>query len=376
MEKTVLKSFHLNNLVESFNKTGVVLKPLHHNVEAEIKKDIIVYTPTTTVSSSLFSSGGEVRFRIGKGSCGKILHGIIELTCSESGGSATVTAAPSPLFIERIEYYGQNGGKLIQTQYGDNLFLNLGTLTNEQLQTLVNIMNTSTSWGAGSAITASETRIYYVPVFGAWWESVHPCMQSLEDLLVKITFQSSKESGSGTLSASNVRLLIESEAVDSKEEIAFYQNLYHNRGFEAHFVDNVRIQFTQSFGNSTAYTFRLAQLLGKCGSLWFFLRSSESNTSGGFRTFTALSSSTNSEALIELLDGANKNINGGSALTSSFIRFHEFANYFPSQMTNSIAIYIMSFGDPMQHMHGNHIGYKNFTTNESLKITTAGSGRE
>lgn len=373
-EKVKITSFDLDNYIKFPTSSGQVFKKAEQGHTFDAPKKFVTFQPQTTVASNLLTSGGEVRFRIPNNSVGRILSGYLEFQVSESGGANTVTPAPVQYFVSRIEYTSENGGRLLQTQFGDNLFWNLANVSNEHLTNLVPLMNMNTSFAGTSAITASQTRVYQLPLIGAWWESVQPVMPLLNDINIKVICVNSVESGTGTLSCSGVTLVIEHEELQ-KEDIVKFKKLYYDEGVEYNIVDNVYQSNTQSFPNSSAIIFPLSASRGKCGSIWFCLRAtSGSNTSGANRTYTQLSSTTNAEASIELLDSANVNMNGGSVLKSNWLRYFHSSQYFPSQMFASIPIYVISFGNPASHAHGNHVGSVKLTTYEKLRINTAAAG--
>jgi hypothetical protein len=133
------------------------------------------------------------------------------------------------------------------------------------------------------------------------------------------------------------------------------------------------MNWSQTFTAGTAATFRLSSFKGKVAYLNFCLRAAVGNASAANRTYTALSSTTNAEALYEELDAKGQNVQGGSALPSTFLRYIESAQHWVGAMRNSIPIYSIVYCDPVQALQGRVIGYRYHDTYQQLKLTPGAS---
>src|SRR5690348_12017412 len=90
------------------------------------------YSPSTSVPTTAFTAATSFDIKIERYRA--VCKGAtLRVDLAETGGSNSVTPIPPVLAIQRIEWLANGGSTLIQTQYGEQIFWNYGTLSDEQM---------------------------------------------------------------------------------------------------------------------------------------------------------------------------------------------------------------------------------------------------
>lgn len=332
---------------------------------------IVKFSPSTSVPTTFLTSAASVDIHIQNYS--GVLHNLIlQLNVSESGGSSSVTPCPSMLFIDKIEFYSDGGGHLIQTIYGDNLFFNTAVLSEEQLSSVSSVNNFDSSYGGVQTIAASGTTRYYMPLIGNFAQQFGGvCLSGLNAYILCRIFSRSSgclESGSGTFNLAQMTLLAEMEVMRS-DDLMELNELYRNNILEKPIIDFVRYEVTQTFNSSTAYQLTLHPFTGNCSYIIGGFRSSILAASAGTRTYSSIGDT----GLVELLDATGQSQSGGSGLDYVFLRKEEWPQHWPGTMLQSMPLIVFQFSEePLQALlHGHRDnGYHYFDSRDQIKITT------
>lgn len=355
--------------LEVREKDGKLLINPDQLVSVYKDRQTIKFQSATSVPTNFLTSASQVDIKIEN--YRGVLHSLVlQINVSESGGSNSVTPAPVPLFIDRIEFLANGGAELIQTIYGDNLFYNFASVSNEQLTSLSTVNNFNTSFAGPTAIAASGTTRYYLPIIGAFCEQHQGVyLAGLNGYILFRVYSrpTGVESGSGTLNVASMQLLAEIEQLP-EPDLKDLDMMYLNNMLERPILDCVQYQVTQTFNASTAYTLTLQPFVGNCAFIIGGFRSSFSNTSGGARTYSSIGAT----GQVGLLDSAGANQNGGSDLDYNYLRYVDWPAHWNSTMLTSLPLITMHFSEKpidalVKGIKSEGLYY--FDTRDQLRIT-------
>ena len=152
------------------------------------KRVIVSQQPSTQVPSDALT-GGSVDFRLERGQLhGITTHILLKMTIQNDTG-ADVVMPPTPFLIDRVEIYSDNGGVLLNTIYGQELWLSLAWLSRDEFEGFSFAMNTTIDYStAGQTITDTEQRDFYV-ILSETLKSTSMVMSGLKsELLYRVYF--------------------------------------------------------------------------------------------------------------------------------------------------------------------------------------------
>ena len=337
---------HMIITKEGKRKMGL-MKPVHMQESAHIV-DYYYLQPERTPASTVFTATStQVDFRLKAGSAAKVRDPALRVTVQNTDGSNTVTMTKLTDSIQMIQYYVNGGVDLIQTQTAAELYQNTQWMTQERFSTIAPQMNTTSSWGAGTAIATSATKAYYLPILGSFFDYAEPFLQAINmDIVIRITFRNSVSAGTGVLALANngLELLMTQDhgTNDDQKHIMdlhkqfVWRNLYFN-------VMNLTAQAT--FTASTATNISLRAATGKAVFMTFCLRATNVPATDGYSTFTALENTTGSTSSVALLDSQNRSILGGGTITPVKLRYIDYPRHANSQFSQNNANYLIPFSD-------------------------------
>ena len=264
----------------------------------------------------------------------------LQISVSNSDASNTVTPAPVPLWIDRIEFIANNGSDVIQTLYGDQIFLNYGLYTDEQLSYIATVSNMNTSFAGPSAIATSSSITYYCYLPGNFAQQSEGFFLGAltGSIICRIYSRNAVESGTGTLVTDDVKLLMECEQLP-QNELEQLLELHKQSPVMYPVLDCSVLAIGQTYTASTQYRLNLTNVTAQVAYAIGGLRSSKSNTSAGYRTFADLGKM----ATLELKDSAGQNQNGGSTLEYAQIRYIEAPKYWKGKLASSLAVLPLCF---------------------------------
>ena len=157
------------------------------------KRVIVSQQPSTQIPSDALN-GGSVDFRLERGQLhGITSHILLKMTINNDTG-ATVNLPPTPFWIDRIELYSDNGGVLLNTTYGQELWLSLAWLSRDEFEDFAEALNTDIDYGSTGAgpnfsLANTDTRDYYV-ILSETLKSTSMVMGGLKsELLYRVYFQ-------------------------------------------------------------------------------------------------------------------------------------------------------------------------------------------
>lgn len=249
-----------------------------------------VYQPQTSVPSNFFTGGGgspiDIQITVGDFIIEDIL---LEVGVAETGGSNSVTPTNAPLLFSQIQTLVNSGSDLSQTIYDVPIWHNLNMLTQEQLTNVVNVNNMNTSWAGPSALNASTSTSYFVPVIGNIFQTGHGIFMGGLKGYITMRFygNSAVESGSGTLALNKLVIHAKCKQIP-QNQMDELRKEYANSILEKPYLDYAHMPLPNTYNASTQYTIQMSGLTGSMAYALIGFRSSTAATSGGIRTFANL----------------------------------------------------------------------------------------
>ena len=218
-------------------RVSMAPQALHFALENPSERRI---SPTTTVSSSLFSTSGinQLDFQIPIIQ-GKLLTGLIlELNVGETGGSNSVTLASPCWWWDRVEFLTASG-EVIQRMYPYNLYKNFSLLSFEDMRQWGDLFGLNEFWKPtpNLVIPASGTRVFFLPILGSFIDASDGFPLNLANFItLRLYTRNAVVSGSGTLSVSQVYLRLVTKDTTAIQAEHYNRHLrQHNIGFQ--FID-------------------------------------------------------------------------------------------------------------------------------------------
>lgn len=340
----------------------------HYLVQDEWGKTWTLY-PTSFVPGTFNSN--PITFRITPGQVSLIDESALVLTCTESGGSSSITPPPSPWLINRIEFGVNSQPSPVQTLYGESIYMMMQLFPNEKVNSYLggNSMNmTAGAYANPSAIAASGTMVYNIPLWGAVLSQLDPKLLS-GDIVVTVYPQPSPAvAGSGTLQLNNIALSFKTYHNPTREasRLALY-----NTGLGM--FDYINIVPTTYQGTLTAGTqtdIPLQGFDGNVAALGFNIRSSLSYTAGAVYSFSALGGSSEVNGQIDVLDANRATIQGSGYVSPQYNRYLQNVSLFEGQMAAVLPIYwVVHDSKPKDaFLEGINSGFYHYRGKEFLRI--------
>ncbi len=153
------------------------------------KRIIVSQQPSTQVPSDSLT-GSSIDFRLERGQLhGITTHILLKMTVQNDTG-ATITLPPTPFWIDRVEIFSDNGGVLLNTIYGQELWLSLSWLSRDEFEGFAEALNTDIDYQSGGVLPLpdTETRDYYV-ILSETLKSTSMVMSGLKsELLYRVYF--------------------------------------------------------------------------------------------------------------------------------------------------------------------------------------------
>lgn len=338
-----------------------------------ILRNMIDKVFTVTPSATQLAQAGVLEFTIPEGSLGTVQDAALCLSIANNHSTSTITLAPAPFWINRVEFYAQSGNRLVQSITGLQLFLNLLQFTQEQLTVHARTLNMTAAFGAADAI-AEDGGTYdaIIPLLGAFYEQTRPYMaswQGYHTVRVYLNNQIVEDaSDSGTiadisLTAASIRYCVEDM---SKAETSIRQAAGKVMPRVYRFMNWKTVtEANKALAASTEYTVNLGSFSGLIPFIFFVIRATPV-IGDTLRTF--------SDKILKfaIYDSANNQLMGGSDIDFRYARFNISTHYFPSQGFAVLPIGFWAHATDLRRaiLSGQNTGFQTFDTNNTLKFTT------
>ena len=322
-------------------------------------------------TATLLSSGGSVTVRVNSG-MGGICHGqTLQFTILNDGTSADLTAVPASLMINRIEIYFNGGSQLVQTIYGDQIFLDNNMLPQEKWAGVASVSNTGATFGIGSALADDASITYRVPFHSIMSQCELFLGGLADDVIYKVYFHGGAtkilEDGATVPVLSDVNIILHTRDVPPAT-YAQMKRKYQEGFFDHPFLEVNRLEHSATYNNSTTYSQTLSAISGLVSHMWISLRAGPLD-GDAMRTFQVLSS-------FNLYDAGGANITGLTSIPSDLNRHIQSMTHYPNTLQQNLAVYSWSHSASIMHAQetGANLGCYAYSGKERLDITTAGSG--
>lgn len=329
---------------------SVVLREAHQAV-TRLSDDInLLITPMAALAANAFNQS--VSFEIEIRPTELVLEHInLVLTVRESGGANSVSLVPAPLMINRIEFYSNSGSYLMQTIYGESLYLSAISLP--EFVVMANAASGNYNYpglGPTAALAAGATAAYTVNLNGAFCEQMKGGL-FLSGLTGGIicrvwTNGATVTGGTGTLSVVGAALINEYRKL-TPDDISYLGQLYRENTLHFPIVDHTIQSFTQPFNANTTYNLTLSAINGDVTMLLVLFKTGNSGTAQ--HAFVAIPPATT----FGLLDGNAKSLNdGASAMRADFLKNIKAPKRSLNRILQNVNVIGLFHGDPQDMFNG------------------------
>ena len=327
---------------------------------------ILSFETSGSISSSILNAGGVVNIRIPRK--GFEIAKRLWLQIDSTVATAAVRPLPSPLRIQQIRYFVDNGSDEGQKQYGENLYFAINTLPREQFESIAEALHMRKDNYASAGDLQVGSYRHYIPLIGSYLEDLYG--KAFEnDVMIEVTFRASLESGTAanwTVGSGGIKLLIEDYQPQSKEELSNLNAAYSGVVIKD-FISFDKWFDSKTFTAGTLSNNKLDNIEGPIAYLQFGLRSSTSASSGSVYNFAKLGDKVSS-GTFQLKDAAGQTISG-SAIDAEFNRI-DTSKHYDGEMFEKLNVYHIIHGSPQAALHGIlAAGVYMYTGKEQLEIT-------
>lgn len=344
----------------------------HQAVEHASPHDFLTYSASNFSSSIFSSANGRIEIKIDRGSAEKAIGLKFRIRLQETGGVNSVTPIPVFFLFDRIEFWAEAGsGDMISRHYDNAMFWMYNVYSDEQNESFLNLAGSSRKWENNKPIKAGTYVDYYMNLPGCWIEIVKPFISGFKgDLLVRLyTRNGVVASGSGTLSLSQLDLILEHDDLDDSDRNMHF-NHFESNVIRHTYLDMINISESKTCTASTEVKFSLENLVGKCAFMLFGLRSSTSSTSNAITNYADLGDT----CLIDLLGPQNQKLLGhGVPLYAKELK-SLLNHHFPGSLSKYKNVYIIPFASNAMKAFTQIDGYMYFHgENYNISLTFPGA---
>lgn len=309
-----------------------------------------VYQATVAPSPNILTAGGEFYIDIPRASRDVLKNITVRYDITETGGTNPVTLKPAPLFCSRIEVLGNNGSVLLQTIYGHSLFFDTIVTAEPTLKSYANNGNYAyPTLNTPTAITASSSVTYYVPLINAFCEQFLDFVPGNMNGYVRLRFvmqSTAVASGTGVPSLINAYLYCHFTKLmqSDREGMAKRYKLKLHRPI----LDNISMPTTQPFNASSTYTIPLNSVTGEIAystSVFIPANASGANT----YAWIAIPATTT----INMLDSEGKSFaDGAGPYPYQFLQGIHAPKHTVNLVATNVPIILWIHGDPVDANRG------------------------
>lgn len=335
--------------------------------------------PAVSLQSQVFAQGGQVTFKIDRGSGSGPIKGL-RLRAQWTNPSSTwaVQYVPFPLMIQYIQILTPSG-KIVQQFTGTDMYLALASVddTIAWVNDAVAIQADPTNYGVGPAIVKLDSGYWYMPIVGNLFDMAFDTYLVDGDLMVNVTFfpniiTNLQVEDSGTfhdLTCLAMSLDAQMANVTSRDLTVKKLSLASQPlDFVAPYVKTQR--FVMTLNSGSQYSFQLAGIKGDVVYAQLVIRPSVS----GYDLLNWQPVDT-----FQYQNSAGQGISGQQLIEARYNRRVQFPEWSPGLFAAYQNIYTTVFAEPASALTallalGQKQGAYGFTTNESVIINTTRAG--
>lgn len=144
--------------------------------------------PVATINSSILQTGGQVNFKIDRGSgSGRVKS--VYLRMAVTLGTGDLYTLPTPLWLQQLQWQTPSGATIQQFDGYMQWLMTVLSIDYDRWEYALNYMLSTNTYQSGSPITAGAS-IYYIPLTGSWLEASDFFIPAVDgDLQLYATFQ-------------------------------------------------------------------------------------------------------------------------------------------------------------------------------------------
>jgi len=356
-----------NYVVTQLPNRRQIRKRNTYNVIAQ-NRDLMQVQPSTTVSTSLLNAG-QIEYRVESGVCDCLDYVILKLNCTNNTG-ANLVLAPAQMLIQRVEVWAQNGSKLLNTQYGHELYLGNAFLARNEFENMAGGLGLNASTYANLATTIADgaSTTLYIPIFQPFYSTkLHPSGLN-GNLIIRVFFQTTALTHvSGALITTN-SCVLQLRSRDQPSALTTEQSKFYSGSIPMmlSFMNIQRMSQSLTLAPSSTYDITLSGINGICPVLFWTIRNT-ALTASNQNTYFAPQDFDIQDSSGQSLIGFNRRNQ-----TEQLWDYAEcFDNLFKKNVSFSVAVFSQS--PVLDYCSGSVNGYELFTTYERLSFTTPAS---
>lgn len=288
-----------------------------------------------------FTTNGIV-FRVQPKFMKHIDQAFLELVCSETGGSNTVTPVVAPFLIDRIEIGLNSQTNPFQVIPAEHLYTKWQFYYTEQQNQLFagNSLNmTTAAYAAETAIAAGGSATYVIPLSMTLFDKINPDVLKSDLIITVFPRASPISAGTGTLQLTNIRFRF--HALENPLSDVTVSSLYAKFPSIIDYMNIVNVPFTAALSANTQIEIPLQGINGLCPAFFFVIRASKAAASSAIRTFTALGGTVETTGAIDFVNGNKVSLLGSGALSPSLIRYQLPALHTFGDQSSKLPVYWM-----------------------------------
>jgi len=383
-----MSDFYLNALNNYANANALQLKPTTviglndvaqrditgktHLINAEsaivkAQSEVTVRQNAVGAVSVDLLDGGQIEFRIQKGSIKRLDHLYSKLVINNDTG-ANVQLLPIQLCVNYVQVFGQNGNDLLYQIQGSELWLDNMNFSYLEWTHLFPRLNSDSAYStAGNVVANGATVNYYIPLLRLF-NQANLCPSALSsELTIRIVFN---PASINVVAGANPRvddcyLLLrghdEPEAITQKR-----MENYMTKSLTIPYLHPVRMSQTLTLAASSEYSIVLSALRGLCSSLTFTIRSSPI-TSANMGTYSS------AVASFDIQNGSGESLTGHYRMQYDENKDIVYSEKFDNKFGDHSNFIMIPFAESPVHAFqtGSNHGFNTFTGFEKLSFTTS-----
>lgn len=343
---------------------GNFLVPREFDVQLK-HKATVRQAPLNAVNGSAFLNGGQIEFKVDRNHVVSTLtHAYVRMDITNATGAA-VTLAPTPFFIQRLEFIG-NGGNVLAQFDGQELWLLCSMLSRDEWEKSAAYFGSDANYATtGVSVANGASTVLYLPLFVVLSAAKLHLAGLQNELTIRIQTQTSDKTilAGSHPTVTDVALIL--KGYQEPAAIRESRRAICQRGvpIKLPFVNSIDARAVITMAPSSRYEYNLSTIRANVIALMFTLRP-VAFTGATQGTYQAISS-------------FDVQLASGESVLGSYQRLHadnklDQAEIFPNLMSKYSDHYFISFSrDPVgDFATGSVSGQLVFSGTEKLVINT------
>ena len=284
---------------------------------------------------------------------------------NSTGAAATIS--PSPLQIDRVQFY-QDGSSLLQEIRGEDIWLALNDLDQHTFDQYLQVMNTSSTYGIGASVANGDTAEYWVPLLGAFLANDIYLHQLRGNMIVRVYWRGSQCVEVGSLPTLTAAQLYIYGYKPGPSDKAMLNQRYQNNALDFRVLQNRRAINQLTIAASSTYNLRLDGVTGLVAYMEFLVENPTRSGANLRQTLDYLAS-------LELKYAGGASMQNNHAYTANEMFNIIRAKKHRGDLAQNQRVWTVGFGDSVSAMveRGWADGGCVFTGDESVEVVSNAS---